>query len=315
MKEGGYISIGWPELGDLREYGEIKKTEMRERIKDIIKLKPTINSKDIGKITSCILTFYYNIKPGDIVVAIDKEKVLGIGKVVGGYEYIDTLKWSHCISTEWLYIDDKGIRLPKLKEGSNTFIYRYKDLDNIISIEKLKNKKPPSTRTEVGAIPKLSGIIGDIQNILNRKKQVILYGPPGTGKTYYAEKSCREIAARKMFKKSFEMLTDLENQSIVGNGRTKGVVRICCFHPTCGYEDFIEGIKPIVVNNIVLVGGPATWASVIAIADVIVARGLDREYYIKITYYDDTLHLPRPKMWSKYYFYSDPRRTDFIGAI
>lgn len=78
----------------------------------------------------------------------------------------------------------------------------------------------------------------------------------------------------------------------------------------------VRDVSVIAGAIIALVGGPGTWAAAIAIAGVIVARGLDRVYYIKITYYDDdTLHLPRPKMWSEYYFYSDPERTDLIGSI
>src|SRR5690606_23258283 len=101
-----------------------------------------------------------------------------------------------------------------------------------------------SVEKEVRPLVSFDGVIADIQNVLKRKKQVILYGPPGTGKTYYAEKASREMASRDMYNKAFEDLSEFEKQFILGDGRTSGLVRICCFHPSYGYEDFIEGIKP-----------------------------------------------------------------------
>ncbi len=77
----------------------------------------------------------------------------------------------------------------------------------------------------------------------------ILYGPPGTGKTYRTidhalsiidgKKTADEIAAEReedqenVLKKTFD---DLVKQ---------GRIAFCTFHQSMGYEDFIEGIKPL----------------------------------------------------------------------
>ena len=63
-------------------------------------------------------------------------------------------------------------------------------------------------------------------------KNVILYGPPGTGKTYIAQQFIEEF---------------LDNR-----GETKSYYEFVTFHQSYGYEDFIEGLKPIVENNQVL---------------------------------------------------------------
>lgn len=249
MRKGGYISIGWPKVGDLRQYGEIKKIEMKEKLRTKLEEHYQNDPRAIGRTASQILSFYYDIKLGDIVVAVDGEKLLGIGKIVGSYEYMKDLDFPHCIPTEWLYISDGDMRLPKAREGIRTTVYRYKDLDNILYIEKLKDEGQFLSETKLTALSPLTGTIADVQDVLNRKKQVILYGPPGTGKTYYAEKASKEIAARNMYKKSFIDLSESEKQSILGDGRTSGVVRICCFHPSYGYEDFIEGIKPNIIDG------------------------------------------------------------------
>lgn len=249
MRDGGYISIGWPKVGDLRQYEEIKKIEMREKLRTSLEEHYPNDTRIIGRTASQILTFYHDIKLGDIVVAVNGKKLLGVGKIIGSYEYVENLDFPHCIPTKWLYIPDEDVRLPKSGEGIRTTVYKYKDLDNILTIEKLKDKGQTSPEIKINALSPLTGAIADIQNVLNRKKQVILYGPPGTGKTYYAERASKEIAARNIYKKSFTELSESEKQSILGDGRTNGVVRICCFHPSYGYEDFIEGIRPTIIDG------------------------------------------------------------------
>jgi MoxR-like ATPase len=64
-----------------------------------------------------------------------------------------------------------------------------------------------------------TGFISDIKKILMKKKQIILYGPPGTGKTHLAIGLAQDIT------------NELQN------------VHITQFHPSFGYEDFLEGIK------------------------------------------------------------------------
>ncbi len=80
--------------------------------------------------------------------------------------------------------------------------------------------------------------------MLERKGQVILYGPPGTGKTYWAERTVLDLASYSLSGKPFDQLSDSEKAVVVGGPDPLGNVRICCFHPAYGYEDFIEGYRP-----------------------------------------------------------------------
>lgn len=77
-----------------------------------------------------------------------------------------------------------------------------------------------------------------------------MYGPPGTGKTYWAEFTACELAARASFGTPFKQLTSKQRATLLGDDPTcAGRVRLCCFHPAYGYEDFLEGFRPEPANG------------------------------------------------------------------
>ena len=63
-----------------------------------------------------------------------------------------------------------------------------------------------------------------LMNIFNNNKNTILHGPPGTGKTYQITQYLKDNADEHDYK-------------------------YIVFHPSYGYEDFIDGIKPIRSEN------------------------------------------------------------------
>jgi 5-methylcytosine-specific restriction protein B len=78
---------------------------------------------------------------------------------------------------------------------------------------------------------------------LDRKGQAILYGPPGTGKTYWARKTARDLAALSAFGAVYDAIDGAERAEVDGIG-SPALVRACTFHPSYGYEDFLEGFRP-----------------------------------------------------------------------
>lgn len=77
-------------------------------------------------------------------------------------------------------------------------------------------------------------------------KNLILYGPPGTGKTYnsviYAVAICDG--------KPIDELTDYDAvMSRYNELKKAGRISFTTFHQSYGYEEFIEGIKPIIDEN------------------------------------------------------------------
>ena len=99
-------------------------------------------------------------------------------------------------------------------------------------------------------MPPLPGIPGRVQAVLDRKRQVILYGPPGTGKTYWARLAALDLAAFAAFGTPFDQLPAEQQRVVLGDGADQaGLVRLCAFHPAYGYEDFLEGYRPLQTNG------------------------------------------------------------------
>ena len=77
-------------------------------------------------------------------------------------------------------------------------------------------------------------------------KNVIFYGPPGTGKTYTTAKRavaiCDKIAEEDLIDYS-------EIMKRYNELKKKNRIEFITFHQSYGYEEFIEGIKPIILNE------------------------------------------------------------------
>src|SRR5690606_37344912 len=74
----------------------------------------------------------------------------------------------------------------------------------------------------------------NITNPFSLSKQVIKYGAPGMGKTYNAKKIC-EIQY-SIWKSTYGSKSGLTFDE---------VFNVVQFHPTYSYENFIEGLRPI----------------------------------------------------------------------
>lgn len=125
------------------------------------------------------------------------------------------------IPRDWFGEAEKG----ESNETYNAFREKYQDTFSII--EKLASRKPTPN-----SVPEPQ----NADMVLNK----IFYGPPGTGKTYRTIAEAVKIAApdfqetdRISVKKQFDDL------------KTKGQIAFVTFHQSYGYEEFVEGIKPI----------------------------------------------------------------------
>ena len=73
----------------------------------------------------------------------------------------------------------------------------------------------------------------------------ILYGPPGTGKTYNTINKAIEIANPEFDLTQDRNIVKSEYERLVNEGQ----IVFTTFHQSMTYEDFIEGIKPVIEEN------------------------------------------------------------------
>ncbi|EGC4391591.1 restriction endonuclease, partial [Campylobacter jejuni] len=66
----------------------------------------------------------------------------------------------------------------------------------------------------------------------------ILYGPPGTGKTYHTIDKALEIFGENLESRD-------EKKAKFDEYARKGQIVFTTFHQSYGYEEFVEGIKPV----------------------------------------------------------------------
>jgi 5-methylcytosine-specific restriction protein B len=248
MSAAGYVAIGWSLMGDLS--GLVTGDAIRSKIFKLLGERypnsaANVASRKAGEITN----FVEKIKSGDVVIAADGAQILGIGKVTGSYRFDPSPpeKAPHRRDVKW-YPYDAHV-LPKNQEGLQTTVWKLANEAGILEIEQLllQRKANPVVIIPKGtkSIARLDGIPGKVQGILERKGQVILYGPPGTGKTYWARRAARDLAALAAFGQAYEELSAVQKTEIDGGAGHDGLVRCCTFHPAYGYEDFIEGFRPV----------------------------------------------------------------------
>jgi len=251
MQERDIIAVGWPKLDDLSWFAS-KKDSLDRLKKQIAAGYPERTASSIGNSASQLSQFVDGMKEGDIIIAANGATIVGLGRITGQYQYDAGFDFPHQRPVEWLNLDEW--RMP-VDEGLRSTVREIKKYDeNIVEVEMRIQGAPPPIKSE-SATPavkrylRLTGYPGRIQSVLERKGQVILYGPPGTGKTYWAELAVLDLAAVSAFGKKYEDLEEQEQLVVTGHDQQLGTVRLCCFHPAYGYEDFLEGYRPYLVNG------------------------------------------------------------------
>lgn len=91
----------------------------------------------------------------------------------------------------------------------------------------------------------------EVRRRINMPLNLILYGPPGTGKTYQTINHALSIIEHRTLEElALEERVSLRER--FDYYRQKGAIQFVSFHQSFTYEDFVEGIKPKVVDGQVL---------------------------------------------------------------
>ena len=174
MKDGNFVAIGWPKLGNIAEISDDKN--LRETIRQTLQKKYKTPANVASRKAGEIRNFVAGISEGDLVLAADGKRILGIGRVTGPYRFdlASQPEAPHRRAVNWL--TGEPWNLPT-NEGLRTTVVEISEPQNLIETERRlafpghstdSPSKSPMTTQAPESLP------------LN----IILYGPPGTGKTY-----------------------------------------------------------------------------------------------------------------------------------
>ena len=96
-----------------------------------------------------------------------------------------------------------------------------------------------------------NGVGGQVLMERYSSKNIILYGPPGTGKTFYTMAYAVAIIERRDFNDvKVEANEDYSKvKDRYENYKKKGLIDFVTFHQSYGYEEFVQGIKPVTKNG------------------------------------------------------------------
>ncbi len=244
MRDGNFAAIGWHELGDLRAH--LEAPDLRDRLQQLHQreypdTEPAVRTRAVNQ----IVRFVRDVELGDTVVAVRGLTVRGVGEITGDYEYREAAEFPHSRAVRWLDVDEW--KLP-INEKPRQTIAELIDVDNLLAVEQRIHTPTTQRPAPAPSVPEqpLPAFVLRIAELLEHKPQLVLHGPPGTGKSYWAELAARELAARDWFSRRFAALTEAERSALTGPG---GAVELCTFHPGFGYEDFVEGLRPVLVQG------------------------------------------------------------------
>lgn len=235
--ESGTASIGFDEdaVGDLRHY------DSQEEVGRVI------GSESGPKRMHdrlALWEFSHEMEPGDVVfVKRGRQHVVGRGTVRSLYRYDRRRKrHRHLRDVDWesnFWPDGRPVRGDK----------------PLVTKTLLDVTKYPDLVADLEAAVRLEGPI-PIPEVDHDRNQ-ILYGPPGTGKTYETLNHALAIidgvstnTIRGDRNSARERRRQLRFTAPSGlGGHARGQMAMLTFHQNYSYEDFVEGIRPVLTAN------------------------------------------------------------------
>lgn len=104
-REGGFIAIGWDELGDVSLFS---KSQFDAKRDELLKEQPDWNKVGVEQVWK-----FAHIKEGDRIIANKgTTEVLGIGTVTGPYYFVEGVQHGHRIPVEWEDCTPRKINQP-----------------------------------------------------------------------------------------------------------------------------------------------------------------------------------------------------------
>lgn len=225
----GIMAIGWEDVGDLSEYAS--REAIREKLRELSGEDKSYRNDSLG-----LWQFANDISVGDIIYAKQgMHKIIGRGIVESEYIFDETrqsyksirnVRWTH--NVEWNYHSQLA---QKTLTDITPYLDFWKELENyflnegdvsVLEEEPEKKYAEYSTDSFLQEVYTTREKFDTLQNLLNRKKNLILQGAPGVGKTFSA------------IRLAFALMGEKDTSR----------VQMIQFHQNYSYEDFIMGYRP-----------------------------------------------------------------------
>jgi 5-methylcytosine-specific restriction protein B len=132
MRDGHFMGVGWSDIGDLSSLTEDKAS--RERLREL--MKPHYEDKQgvLTRKTKELFAFATRAAERDVVVAMDGNTVVGIGRITGDYFFQQgDGPFAHRRPVAWLNTDEW--KLPQAEAIQTTFTSLGKYPENLIEVE------------------------------------------------------------------------------------------------------------------------------------------------------------------------------------
>lgn len=219
-KTGGYVAIGWDLFGDV---SKLDRAAFEKRMKELE------GKAGYGPEGPRQVWRFAHIPVGSrVLVNLGTRRVLGVGTVTGPYQHVKGAgEYCHRLPVRWdsdfdgRDINEGGFKKTLIQLDQARF-------ERLIQAPAAEPEPEPVVAPQAGPCPE--------------PQSLLLFGPPGTGKTWSTmERALQLILGHDAVAR---MTPDTRARQFRKLQRD-GQIEFVTFHQAYGYEEFVEGIRPV----------------------------------------------------------------------
>ncbi len=227
FETGQVASVLWEGSPDLRTLDASSEDILKQRLESIPEMQR--HNYRFKHAAEQLWRFWHEMAPGDLICGYSAGTVFGWGRVAGDYSYVESATYPHQRPVNWIQTEPVSVDFlsptlqQKLKRHTTIFELTSAEFDEI-----RQGTTGPTGGDILAEATHLDlADLQEIESLLINKKQLIFEGPPGSGKTFLADLFARYFTGNPL------------------EGEHNEQIEVVQFHQSYGYEDFVQGIRPV----------------------------------------------------------------------